>query len=43
MAHHGFIWSQDKGMQDLNDLLYGSGDWIISAAVDINEHGQIAA
>lgn len=38
----GFVW-QDGQMRDLNDLVDPASGWTINDALDINDHGQIAA
>lgn len=37
----GFIWSEKKGMQDLNQLIPDDSQWVITRAFDINNDGQI--
>ncbi len=37
----GFIWTEQKGMQDLNHLIPEDCQWVITGAVDINKFGQI--
>jgi probable HAF family extracellular repeat protein len=36
-----FIWSQSRGMRDLNTLISTSSGWVLSSATDINIWGQI--
>lgn len=36
-----FIWSQGKGMRDLNTLIPASSGWALNSAADINVWGQI--
>ena len=40
---HGFIWTAAGGMQDLNSLVPAGSNLLISAAVAINDAGQILA
>ncbi len=35
------LWTSDSGMQDLNDLLSGELDFVLTIAQDINDLGQI--
>jgi len=37
---HAFLWTRDRGMQDLNDLPPNSG-WVINSASSINLEGMI--
>jgi probable HAF family extracellular repeat protein len=36
-----FIWSESKGMQDLNDMIPSNSGWLLIGANAINNHGQI--
>jgi len=36
-----FIWSERKGMQDLNTLIPPNSGWVLNSATDINFWGQI--
>lgn len=36
-----FVWSESKGMQDLNTLINPFSGWVLNTATDINEKGQI--
>ena len=36
-----FIWSAQRGMQDLNKLIPPNSGWVLNAATDINVWGQI--
>jgi hypothetical protein len=36
-----FIWSQRRGMQDLNTLIRAGSGWILISVSDINVWGQI--
>ena len=36
-----FIWSERKGMEDLNTLISGSSGWVLDSATGINFWGQI--
>jgi probable HAF family extracellular repeat protein len=36
-----FLWTQDKGMQDLNTLIPGNSGWSLSLPTSINVLGQI--
>jgi len=36
-----FIWSAQRGMQDLNTLIRPNSGWVLTAATDINVWGQI--
>lgn len=36
-----FIWTQSKGMQDLNALIPANSGWVLNTATDINSWGQI--
>ncbi len=36
-----FIWSERKGMRDLNSLIRGNSGWVLNTATDINVWGQI--
>jgi probable HAF family extracellular repeat protein len=38
---HAFIWTEGKGMQDLNDLIPSDSGWILREAWDVNDAGQI--
>jgi len=39
---HAFIWTERKGMRDLNDLIIPHhSDWVLIAAQGINSRGQI--
>ena len=41
---HAFLWTEESGMVDLNDLLNPTGfGWIVSSAWEINNYGLIAA
>lgn len=41
---HAFLWAQEFGMQDLNDLLNSTGTgWTVQQAWEINDYGWIAA
>ncbi|MGD1716193.1 DUF3466 family protein [Dapis sp. BLCC M172] len=40
-SRKAFIWDSVNQMQDLNDLIYPSDDWILREARAINNHGQI--
>ena len=37
----GFVWSQEEGMQDLNNLIDPNSGWFIAAAGAVNDNGQI--
>jgi len=41
--HHAFLWTEKKGMIDLNDLLPVGSGWELTVAHDINNRGQILA
>lgn len=36
-----FVWSANKGMQDLNTLIRGHSGWVLNSVSDINVWGQI--
>ncbi len=36
-----FIWSPEKGMQNLNDLIPANSGWQLQFATGINDRGQI--
>jgi uncharacterized membrane protein len=36
-----FIWSQSRGMQDLNSLIASNSGWVLNSVSDINIWGQI--
>ena len=36
-----FIWTNRRGMQDLNTLISANSGWVLNSAVDINIWGQI--
>ena len=36
-----FLWSQAKGMHDLNTLISSKSGWVLNTATDINVWGQI--
>jgi probable HAF family extracellular repeat protein len=36
-----FIWSESKGIRDLNTLIRGNSGWVLNSATDINIWGQI--
>lgn len=36
-----FVWSQRKGMRDLNDLIKKNSGWTLGTATDINIWGQV--
>jgi len=38
---HAFIWSEQNGMQDLNDLISSDSGWVLVWASAINRAGQI--
>jgi len=38
---HAFIWETTTGMQDVNDLIPPDSGWVLLAAYDINDAGQI--
>lgn len=38
---HAFLWSQTKGMQDLNDLIPPNSGWVINHVSAMNSAGQI--
>jgi probable HAF family extracellular repeat protein len=38
---HPFIWSESRGMQDLNTLISASSGWALNSATGINIWGQI--
>lgn len=38
---HAFIWTEGKGMQDLNDLIPSDSGWILREAWDVDDVGQI--
>ena len=40
---HGFVYSPEKGMRDLNYLIDPELGWVIEKAYDINDIGQIIA
>jgi probable HAF family extracellular repeat protein len=40
-AHHAFRWTQAGGMIDLNTVLPRNSGWVLLAAWDINDKGQI--
>jgi probable HAF family extracellular repeat protein len=40
---HAFVWSPRCGMRDLNDLVFGHTEVVLTLASAINERGQIAA
>tara|TARA_R100000306_G_C4382659_1_gene147237 strand:+ start:31416 stop:32528 length:1113 start_codon:yes stop_codon:yes gene_type:complete len=37
----GFVWTAATGMLDLNQMLLGEEVWFITAALDVNDSGQI--
>lgn len=37
----GFIWTEQKGMQNLNQLTPEDNQWVITGAFDINKFGQM--
>ena len=41
VAGRPFVWSESKGMQDLNKLINPNSGWVLNTATDINEEGQI--
>jgi probable HAF family extracellular repeat protein len=41
LAGRPFVWSQRKGMRDLNDLIRKNSGWTLQTAADINLWGQI--
>jgi probable HAF family extracellular repeat protein len=41
LVYHAFIWSEDEGMQDLNDLIANDSGWTLEFAFAINDRGQI--
>jgi probable HAF family extracellular repeat protein len=41
LVSHAFVWSQDEGMQDLNDLIDSDSGWTLEFAFAINDRGQI--
>lgn len=42
-ATHGFVWTAEGGVQDLNDLIPADSDWVVQRAVAINGVGAIVA
>jgi probable HAF family extracellular repeat protein len=40
-VYHAFLWSEDEGMQDLNDLIEKDSGWTLEFAFAINDRGQI--
>jgi uncharacterized membrane protein len=36
-----FVWSQERGMEDLNELIDAHLGWVLSSVADINIWGQI--
>ncbi len=38
---YAFLWQSDIGMQNLNDLISSTDDWILDSATGINDKGQI--
>jgi probable HAF family extracellular repeat protein len=36
-----FLWSEEAGMQDLNDLIPADSGWELGDVQDINDNGQI--
>ena len=36
-----FIWSERRGMRDLNTLIHPNSGWVVKSATDINVWGQI--
>jgi probable HAF family extracellular repeat protein len=43
-VYHGFLWTPDEGMMDLNNLLDASGTgWVVQLGAAANDAGQIAA
>jgi probable HAF family extracellular repeat protein len=38
---YAFIWTEGKGMQDLNDLIPSDSGWTLREAWDVNDAGQI--
>ncbi|HEY0550587.1 MAG TPA: PEP-CTERM sorting domain-containing protein [Verrucomicrobiae bacterium] len=38
---HGFVWSQEEGMLDLNSLIDPNSGWFIASAGRVNDAGQI--
>jgi probable HAF family extracellular repeat protein len=43
LGRHAFLWTPQNGMQDLNNLIPPNSDVVLSAAVAINDAGQIVA
>lgn len=39
--YYAFIWTQQTGMQNLNDLIPSGSGWVLDAASGINDSGQI--
>lgn len=39
--YRAFIWDRKNGLRDLNKLADVGKDWVLEAAVDINDHGEI--
>jgi len=43
-VYHGFLWTPDSGMMDLNSLVDASGaGWVVQLGAAANDAGQIAA
>lgn len=38
---HAFLWTKDKGLQDLNSLIPAGLNVLLAAAMGINDRGQI--
>jgi probable HAF family extracellular repeat protein len=36
-----FLWTKQKGMQDLNNLIPPKSGWVLEYAASINNRGQI--
>ena len=36
-----FVWNEQEGMQDLNELITPGSGWVLHGAFGINDHGQI--
>jgi hypothetical protein len=40
-GYAAFVWSREKGMQDLNTLIPSNSGWTLTMATAINVRGQI--